>query len=86
MRSSAEDRKPMAETAACRMEHVIDSTTVDRLVCFIQYIHSCPRAGADWLESFIRFCKSDQKNRGECTECIRGLKGLGKAQKTGKPR
>jgi len=44
----------MAETTACRMEHVIDSTTVDRLVCFIEYIHTCPRAGADWLDSFIR--------------------------------
>ncbi|MBI5578872.1 MAG: metal-dependent transcriptional regulator [Deltaproteobacteria bacterium] len=78
--------EPTAETTACRMEHVIDRTTVDRLVCFIEYIHTCPRAGEDWLESFIRFCKSDQKHRGECTACIRGLKPLGKGQKTGKPR
>lgn len=46
--------EPTAETTACRMEHVIDSTTVDRLVCFIEYIHACPRAGAYWLDSFIR--------------------------------
>ena len=78
--------EPTAETTACRMEHVIDRTTVDRLVCFIEYIHTCPRAGADWLESFIRFCKSDQKQRRECTACIRGLKATGKGPKSGKPR
>jgi DtxR family Mn-dependent transcriptional regulator len=32
--------EPTAETTACRMEHVIDRTTVDRLVCFIEYIHA----------------------------------------------
>ena len=55
-----------ADTTACRMEHVIDRTTVDRLVCFIEYIHAGPQAGADWLASFIRFCKSGNKPGREC--------------------
>jgi DtxR family Mn-dependent transcriptional regulator len=65
--------EPTAETTACRMEHVIDHKTVERLVCFIEYIHTCPRAGEEWLESFVRFCKSDRKHSGKCTTCIREL-------------
>jgi DtxR family Mn-dependent transcriptional regulator len=76
--------EPTAETTACRMEHVIDPTTVDRLVCFIEFIHACPRAGEDWLESFIRFCKSGQRPRG-CPECIRSLKAAGKGRKSAHP-
>ncbi|MEJ2040212.1 MAG: metal-dependent transcriptional regulator, partial [Desulfosarcinaceae bacterium] len=33
-----------AEETACRMEHVVDPKTFERLVCFIQYIFTCPRA------------------------------------------
>jgi DtxR family Mn-dependent transcriptional regulator len=78
--------EPTAETTACRMEHVIDRQTVDRLVCFIEYIHTCPRAGDEWLESFIRFCKSDPKHVGECTACIKGIKSARKMQKSCKSR
>jgi DtxR family Mn-dependent transcriptional regulator len=66
------------------MEHVIDRKTIDRLVCFIEYIHTCPRAGVEWLESFVRFCKSDRKHSGKCTTCIRELK-VAKEQKPRKP-
>jgi DtxR family transcriptional regulator, Mn-dependent transcriptional regulator len=78
--------EPTAETTACRMEHVIDPKTVERLVCFIEYIRTYPRAGEDWLDSFIRFCKSNRKHSRECTTCINGLKATGKAQKVGKFR
>jgi DtxR family Mn-dependent transcriptional regulator len=63
-----------ADATACRMEHVIDKKTVERLVCFIEYINTCPRAGKEWLESFINFCKSDEKNRQKCQSCIDELK------------
>jgi DtxR family Mn-dependent transcriptional regulator len=76
--------EPTAETTACRMEHVIDRKTVDRLVCFIEYIHTCPRAGEEWLESFVRFCKSDRKHSGKCTTCIRALK-VAKGPQSRKP-
>ncbi len=64
----------IADTTACRMEHVIDKTTVDRLVCFIEYIHECPRAGDDWLESFVRYCKSNKQIERPCEICIDHLK------------
>ncbi len=78
--------EPTAEATACRMEHVIDHQTVERLVCFIEYIHTCPRAGEEWLDSFVRFCKSDSKHRGECTACIKGIKSARKTQKSCKSR
>ncbi len=64
----------IAETTACRMEHVIDKTSVDRLVCFIEYIHECPRAGDDWLDSFVRYCKADKQIHRPCKICIDQLK------------
>lgn len=63
-----------ADATACRMEHVIDKKTVERLVCFIEYINTCPRAGKKWLESFIEFCKTDEKNDQKCQRCIDELK------------
>ncbi len=62
------------QATACRMEHAIDPKTVERLVCFIEYIHTCPRAGDEWLKSFTRFCRPDPKKAPECTACIRDLK------------
>ncbi len=72
--------EPTAEATACRMEHAIDLRSLERLVCFIDYIHTCPRAGEEWLESFVRFCKSDRKHSGKCTACIRDLKTSAKGK------
>ena len=59
-----------ASATACRMEHAIDGRTLERLVCFIDYLHLCPRAGRDWLESFITYCKSGDINQDKCRQCI----------------
>lgn len=63
-----------AESTACRMEHAIDKKTVERLVCFIEYINTCPRAGKAWLDAFINFCKSEEKDLQRCADCIEELK------------
>jgi len=59
-----------AEHTACRMEHAIDGKTLERLVCFVEYIHRCPRAGDDWLDSFINYCGSDKASRKNCETCL----------------
>lgn len=51
-----------AEKTACSMEHAIDAQTLERLVCFIDYIHSSPRAGDDWIKAFIDFCTHDDRD------------------------
>jgi DtxR family Mn-dependent transcriptional regulator len=38
-----------AETNACRMEHVMDKTSIDRLVQFIKYIHHNTEIRTDWI-------------------------------------
>ena len=59
-----------AETTACRMEHVVEGVVLDRLVCFIEFIQQCPRAGNDLLRSFISFCESGRLRREECETCL----------------
>ena len=62
-----------AEKSACRMEHGIDKKTLERLVCFIEYIHVCPRAGDEWLDSFINYCASRELDLEKCDRCVHGL-------------
>ena len=66
----------IAEETACRMEHAIDEKTMRRLTCFIEYIHICPRAGDQWLESFIEFCQTKEHNRKKCDDCIDTLRPI----------
>jgi DtxR family Mn-dependent transcriptional regulator len=46
-----------ANNDACRMEHTISRTTLDRIVDFMGFVESCPRAGKDWLTCFNEFKK-----------------------------
>ena len=71
----------IAESNACRVEHAIDEDVLERLVSFIEFIHSCPRAGDDWLESFQQFCSTTDNRPEECDTCIRELKTGFKSKK-----
>jgi DtxR family Mn-dependent transcriptional regulator len=59
-----------AESTACRMEHTIDKATIDRLVCFIDYLHKCPRTGEGWIKSFVNYCTSNELDRKKCDQCL----------------
>ena len=63
-----------ASATACRMEHAIDEDTLERLVCFIDYLQICPRAGSDWLASFINYCSSGDIDANKCRTCIEDCK------------
>jgi len=39
-----------AEANACRIEHSIDRTAIERLVHFLEFIKNCPRTGSNWFE------------------------------------
>ena len=60
----------VAETNACRIEHQIDDTLLERLTRFVQFIDECPRTGSDWLDAFSRSCSADKPSR-DCLECLR---------------
>lgn len=59
-----------AESTACRMEHAVDKKTLERMTAFFDFIHSCPRAGKDWVEAFLDFCSTGNKNLERCVECF----------------
>ena len=63
-----------AEDTACKMEHAIDGKTIERLVCFIEYVFACPRAGEDWIQSFLDYCLTDKLSQANCELCISKLK------------
>ena len=65
-----------ADSTACRMEHAIDEETLERLVAFIDYIHSCPRKGDGILDSFIHYLKTSKLDRQKCEKCINDQKQL----------
>jgi len=58
-----------AEANACRIEHAIDPTAIDRLVHFLEFIKNCPRAGDDWLAAFSHFCQHGARNE-HCEQCV----------------
>lgn len=59
-----------AEDNACRMEHAMDRAAVDRMVAFIDYMDSCPRTDASWLEGFAKHWQGKQENRPDCKNCM----------------
>ena len=63
-----------AESSACRMEHAIDKTSLERLVQFINFIDNCPRTGENWIQSFVRFCAAKRYDAERCKRCIEEIR------------
>lgn len=63
-----------AEATACRMEHAVDEASIERLVCFVEYIDNCPRTGPDWVNSFLSRCDHASKSWADCDRCIDSCK------------
>lgn len=59
-----------AEQNACRMEHGMDRTAIDRLVQFIEYVHYCPRTGDDWIKAFVDYYSKDEHDTQQCRKCM----------------
>jgi DtxR family Mn-dependent transcriptional regulator len=57
----------VADEEACKIEHGMSAETLDRLTQFIDFIHTCPRTGADWLKSFEEF-RLHGINHNKCLE------------------
>ena len=58
-----------AEANACRIEHAIGPRAIERLVRFLDFIKTCPRAGTDWLQAFANFCQ-DSPHAPDCRTCV----------------
>ena len=44
-----------ADEQACKMEHAISTSTLDRFIEFMEFIQFCPRVGLDWLKYFDEY-------------------------------
>lgn len=67
-----------AEKSACKMEHAVSRSVLDRLILFVEFLEVCPRAGTEWMLAFAERCdgSKEQKNCISCTdERLEELKG-----------
>lgn len=69
-----------ADETACRMEHAMDKTSFDMFVKFIEFIDHCPRTGADWLQSYLRFCATKRLDSERCRRCLEKCTAQHRAQ------
>ena len=59
----------IAEANACRMEHAVDATLLERLSRFAEFIRCCPRAGESLVEGFLKFCQAGP-DPSRCAACL----------------
>lgn len=58
-----------AEASACKLEHAISKTVMERLVQFAEFLETCPRGGFDWIKEFGYHCESG-KHQENCERCL----------------
>lgn len=78
-----------ADATACRMEHAVSKTVVDRLVEFAEFVETCPRAGAKWIHGFGYRCQeaAADPEKKLCTRCIEQcLTDVKKQDRKGDPK
>lgn len=56
-----------ADDEACKVEHTLSQSTLQRLIDFMEFIQVCPRAGLDWLNHFEEF-RNSGNNPEKCLE------------------
>lgn len=58
-----------ADATACKMEHAISESILERFIEFIEFLDRCPRGGTKWIKGFGYYCDHDNK-AGNCEKCI----------------
>ncbi|MDJ0810865.1 MAG: metal-dependent transcriptional regulator [Desulfobacterales bacterium] len=49
-----------ASDAACKMEHAVSRTILDRLIRFVEFMEICPRGGESLIQGFRNHCGQDE--------------------------
>ncbi len=57
-----------ARETACRMEHVVSPTVLERLIQFVHFVDSCPEVGPKWVEHRGYTCRERQPHEA-CDHC-----------------
>jgi DtxR family Mn-dependent transcriptional regulator len=58
-----------ASDAACKMEHAVSRTILNRLIRFVEFLEICPRGGESLIQGFKNHCGQDE-NFITCSESI----------------
>ncbi len=58
-----------AADTACRLEHVMEQDTLNRLYRFQEFIEQCPRGGVKWIRGFRHYCEEGAPND-NCERCM----------------
>ena len=69
-----------AEATACKMEHTVSRSVLDRIISLMEFIDLCPRAGKEWLHQFGARCENESPRdacKGCLEACIGGLRDQG---------
>jgi DtxR family Mn-dependent transcriptional regulator len=62
-----------AEDSACKMEHALSRTILNKLIRFMEFVESCPRGGEKWIKEFWERCETvcdHGKPYENCDSCI----------------
>ncbi|MBN1514823.1 MAG: DtxR family transcriptional regulator [Phycisphaerae bacterium] len=70
-----------SDAAACKMEHAISETVLERFIEFVEFVERCPRGGTKWIKGFGYYCDNDKKT-GNCEHCIELVLDNVKSRKT----
>ena len=66
-----------ASDAACKMEHAVSRTILNRLIRFVEFLEICPRGGESLIQGFKHHCGQDENfitcsdSIAECLEVLR---------------
>ena len=58
-----------AEEGACKMEHSLPGSILERLIEFMKFIEICPRVGKRWIDGFGYFYRSG-RFKDDCENCM----------------
>lgn len=58
-----------AEACACKMEHELPPTILERLIDFIEFVKNCPKWETDWVNGFGYHCESGTAHE-NCERCL----------------
>ena len=58
-----------ADEAACRMEHSVPKSIVNRLIKYAEYVEKCPKGGITWNSGFGYYCKHGCTEE-DCERCM----------------
>lgn len=58
-----------AEEAACKMEHSVPPSILDRFRQFVELVEACPRGGAQWVQELGNRCDHGHQ-QDDCENCI----------------